>query len=86
MSDIVPELRRLWRAGGVPLLANWQERNTKEMGTSTYAHMTPEYLAKLPGGNDGVVFTGEKSGGLIAIDIDNDPRSLGHFSPGIRAT
>lgn len=37
----------------------------------TLTHMTPEYLAKLERGNIGVAL-GEVSGGLCAIDIDDD--------------
>jgi hypothetical protein len=68
----VAELRDL--LGHDVLLLAWpngskgEKRKWKHL---TVANMTPEYLAKLPQGNIGVVL-GEKSGGLIAIDFDDE--------------
>jgi hypothetical protein len=69
--DPIPELIRLL---GPAVLIAWP-KGTK--GTNrkwkhlTLAHMTPEYLAKLPNGNIGVAL-GAKSGNLVALDVDAD--------------
>ncbi|HWD92512.1 MAG TPA: bifunctional DNA primase/polymerase [Verrucomicrobiae bacterium] len=70
--DPVPELQELL---GTPVVfIKWPrgvKANRRKWGYLTVEDMTPEYLGKLPSGNIGVAL-GEKSGGLCAIDLDDD--------------
>ena len=52
-----------WPRGSKGTLRKW--------GHLTVADMTPAYLEKLEGGNIGVAL-GEKSGNLVALDVDTD--------------
>jgi hypothetical protein len=65
--------------GKQPVAKGWQKK--------TLADMTPEYLAKLNGGNIGVAL-GKASGGLCAIDIDDDRMVQGFLdlNPGLADT
>lgn len=70
-GDPVPELTRFL---GLAVFIAWpkgKKGTSKRWGHLTLAHMTPEYLGKLKAGNIGVVM-GEQSGGLCAIDIDDN--------------
>lgn len=72
MNEIVSELFQL--LGKPVVFINWPKgvKGTKRKWKNlTVADMTPEYLARLPRGNIGVAL-GEVSGGLCAIDVDND--------------
>jgi bifunctional DNA primase/polymerase-like protein len=72
MSNPVPELQQL--LGSPVVFIGWPKGvkgTSRKWGHLTSADMTPEYLANLPGGNIGVAL-GEKSGGLVAIDFDDD--------------
>jgi hypothetical protein len=71
-NEIVAELKELlgepvvfikWPKGVKGTQRRWKHLRAK--------HMTPEYLSKLPMGNIGVAL-GEVSGGLCAIDVDDD--------------
>ena len=65
--------------GKQPVAKGWQKKSLD--------HMTPEYLAKLNGGNIGVAL-GKASGGLCAIDIDDDRMVQGFLdlNPGLADT
>jgi hypothetical protein len=71
-NEIVAELKKL--LGEPVVFIKWPkgvkgtERRWKHLRAK---HMTPEYLSKLPMGNIGVAL-GEVSGGLCAIDVDDD--------------
>jgi len=68
----VPKLIRL--LGSPVVFINWPKGvkgTNRRWGELNVADMTPEYLAKLPHGNIGVAL-GKVSGGLCAIDLDND--------------
>lgn len=71
-NDIVRELKTLL---GEPVVfihcPRGSKRNPRKWGHLRAKHMTPEYLARLPHGNIGVAL-GEVSGGLCAIDVDDD--------------
>jgi hypothetical protein len=72
MSDVVSELKEL--LGSPVVFIDWPKGvkgAKRKWGNLTVADMTPEYLAKLQDGNIGVAL-GEKSCGLLAIDIDDD--------------
>jgi hypothetical protein len=68
----IPELLEL--LGKQTVFIKWPlgSKGTKrQWGNLTIAHMTPAYLKSVAGGNVGVAL-GEKSGNLIALDVDND--------------
>ena len=71
-TDPVPELKEL--LGEPVVFLAWPKGSKYEMrkwGHLNTSHMTPEYLVGLKDGNIGVAL-GEKSGGLISIDLDAD--------------
>jgi hypothetical protein len=72
MNDPVPELMQLL---GSPVVFLAWPRGSKgfrrKWGHLTADDMTSDYLSKLQHGNIGVAL-GEKSGGLVAIDCDDD--------------
>jgi hypothetical protein len=68
-------VRELQELLGPAVFIDWPSSvkgSKKKWGHLTLAHMTPEYLAKLPEGNIGVAL-GEVSKDLCAIDVDHDP-------------
>jgi hypothetical protein len=72
MNNPVPELQSL--LGSPVVFIGWPRGSKgarRHWGHLTVADMTPEHLAKLRHGNIGVAL-GEKSGGLIAIDLDDE--------------
>ena len=71
-NGIVDELKVL--LGEPAVFINWPrgvKGSTRKWKHLRPANMTPAYLSKLPRGNIGVAL-GEVSGGLCAIDLDND--------------
>lgn len=71
-DDPVPELIRL--LGKPVVFLGWPKGlkgDRRKWGHLTAANMTADYLAKLRHGNIGVAL-GEKSGGLCAIDCDDE--------------
>ena len=73
MTDPLPILTKL--LGDKVVFIAWPKgikgNDKKKWGYLTIDHMTKPYLDKLKDGNIGVAL-GEKSGGLCAIDIDQD--------------
>jgi len=72
IDDPVPELIRL--LGDPAVFIAWPsgvKGTIKKWGHLTWAEMTPEYLVRLKDGNIGVAL-GEVSGGLCAIDWDDE--------------